>query len=120
MRRNSMRSWTSCADNSRPCNPHLKNRRPHIDQRSQANGIALLSVLWVLMLLGMLAASAVVLVRQQATVTHRDAERARVSAAADAALVYTIARLSDTQSARHPAVGAAPQPWSFEGIATTY
>jgi hypothetical protein len=74
----------------------------------------------MVLLLSMLATSALVLVRQQTTVTHRDASLARAAAAADATLVFAMARLSDTQSARHPAIGGDPQPWSFDGIATTY
>ncbi len=87
------------------------NRR----RRSEA-GLALLSVLWILLLLSALAASAVYVARTQAMLTHRSLELAQAQAATDAAIVDTISRLSDDQVARHPPVDGTQRTWEFGGV----
>jgi hypothetical protein len=87
--------------------------------RNPERGIALISVLWVLLLLSALAATATYIVRTNAILTHRSLELARAQAAADAAIVDTISKLSDEQVARHPPIGGAAQNWEFDGFTVT-
>jgi general secretion pathway protein K len=77
----------------------------------------LLSVLWILLLLSGLAATAMYVARMNAILTHRELELARGEAAADAAIVDTISRLSDDEVARHPAVDGTMRSWEFDGVA---
>ncbi len=90
-------------------------KRPQRNER----GIALISVLWVLLLLSSLAAAASYTARTHAVITHRTLEIAQAEAAADAAIVDTISRLSDEQLDRHPSVHGASFPWEFQGIHVT-
>ena len=76
-------------------------------------GIALISVLWVLLLLSALAASVSYTARTQAILVHRELEIAQTQAAADAGIIASISRLSDAQVDRHPATNGSEQPWQF-------
>ena len=86
--------------------------------RNSSAGIALVSVLWLLMLLSGLAATVAYITRVQAILARHSFDFARAQAAADAAIVNTIAGLSDAQPDRRPASGA-PQSWEFEGLPIT-
>jgi general secretion pathway protein K len=86
--------------------------------RSRSTGIALVSVLWLLLLLSGLAATVAYTARVEALLTRRGFDLARAQAAADAAVVNTISKLSDEDAARRPPLGA-PQSWDFDGISTT-
>jgi hypothetical protein len=100
------------------------NLRPlKISSMSRPNterGIALITVLWVLLLLSALAASASYVVRTNAIVIHRDLESARLELAAEAAIVEALSRLSDERVNRHPALHDADQHWEFEGIRVVF
>jgi hypothetical protein len=82
---------------------------------SRSRGIALIAVLWVLLLLSALAATGSFIARTDAVITRRALEFAQAEAAADAAIVSVLSRLSDEQVRRHPAVGSQ-QSWDFDGI----
>jgi general secretion pathway protein K len=82
---------------------------------SRSGGIALVSVLWLLLLLSGLAATVAYIARVEALLAHRAFDLARAQAAADAAIVNTVSRLSDEQVSRHPSLGV-PQSWEFDGI----
>ena len=81
-------------------------------------GIALVSVLWLLLLLSGLAATVAYIARVEALLTRRAFDLARAQAAADAAIVNTISRLSDEQPDRRPQPGV-PLSWQFDGFDTT-
>jgi general secretion pathway protein K len=83
---------------------------------NRESGIALISVLWVLLLLSTLAASSAYVARTNAVLTHRAADLARAQGAADAAIVDVVRRLSDGQVAHHPPIDGSTQAWEFEGI----
>jgi hypothetical protein len=87
--------------------------------RKNSAGIALLSVLWVLLLLSALAATAMYVARTNAILTHRALELAQAEAAADAAIVDTISKLSDEQASRHPPIDGTARPWEFGGAQVT-
>jgi general secretion pathway protein K len=72
-------------------------------------------VLWVLLLLSGLAATAMYVARTNAILTHRALEIAQVEAAADAAIVHTISQLSDERVTRHPPINGTPLNWEFQG-----
>jgi hypothetical protein len=80
-------------------------------------GIALISVLWVLLLLSGLAGAAAFMARTEAILTHKLGELALAESTTDAALVNAIAMLSDEMISRHPRVDGQPQTWDFQGIA---
>jgi hypothetical protein len=94
----------------------MYSRQP---RQSTERGIALVSVLWVLLLLSALAEAATYVVRTNAIVTHRSLEAARAQAAADAAIVHTISQLADEQVSRHPPIGGSGSSWEFEGFTAT-
>lgn len=94
--------------------PSSKYSRIH--PRNPERGIALISVLWVVLLLSGLAATATYIARTNATLTHRALDLARAQAAADAQIVAAIAKLSDEQPARRPLIGGGAQSWEFEGF----
>jgi general secretion pathway protein K len=85
-------------------------------RRNPDRGIALISVLWVLLLLSALAATATYIARTHAILAHRALDLARAQAAADAAIVDTISKLSDEQTARHPSIGGGVGNWEFDGF----
>jgi general secretion pathway protein K len=72
-------------------------------------------VLWVLLLLSGLAATAMYVARVNAILTHRALEIAQAEAAADAAIVHTISQLSDERVTRHPPINGTPLNWEFQG-----
>jgi hypothetical protein len=82
-------------------------------------GIALISVLWVLLLLSGLAGAAAFMARTDAILTHKLGEFAQAESTTDAALVNAIAMLSDEKTARHPSIDGQPQRWDFHGIPVT-
>src|SRR5258708_1738433 len=84
--------------------------------RSPEQGIALISVLWVLLLLSGLAAAAAVMARTDAILTHKLGEFAQAESTTDAALVNAISMLSDEKTSRHPRIDGRPQTWEFQGI----
>jgi hypothetical protein len=85
--------------------------------RNRASGIALVSVLWLLLLLSGLAVTVAVTARLGAVITHQSLDLARAQAAADAAIVNCISRLSDEEPVRRPKAGV-PESWTFEGVPT--
>jgi len=91
-----------------------KNLRPP----NHSAGIALVSVLWLLLLLSGLAATVAYIARVEALLTRRAFDLARAQAAADAAIVNTIGRLSDEQPNRRPHLGV-PLSWQFDGVDTS-
>jgi hypothetical protein len=70
------------------------------------------------MLLSGLAATIAYVTRVEALLARRSFDLARAQAAADAAIVSTIAGLSDEEPDRRPTIGA-PQSWQFEGVPVT-
>jgi general secretion pathway protein K len=96
----------------------LRKYSKHLSRPSHSTGIALVSVLWLLLLLSGLAATVAYIARVEALLARRAFDLARAQAAADAAIVNTISRLSDEQAARRPPLGV-PQSWDFDGIPTT-
>ena len=82
------------------------------NRQSRERGIALISVLWVLLLLSGLAGAAAFMARTNAVLTHKLGEYAQADASADAAIVDAISRLSDEQAARHPATDGSP--WALQ------
>lgn len=90
----------------------------HPSRASHSTGIALVSVLWLLLLLSGLAATVAYVARVDALLARRVFDLARAQAAADAAIVNTISRLSDERPARRPPFGAS-ESWEFDGIPIT-
>jgi hypothetical protein len=78
-------------------------------------GIALISVLWVLLLLSGLASTAAFMARANAILAHKLGQVAQAEAAADAAVISAISMLSDEKTSRHPPLDS-PQTWEFQGI----
>jgi hypothetical protein len=74
-------------------------------------------VLWALLLLSSLAAVVSYMARTNAILAHREFEIAQAQAAADAAVVNTISRLSDELVSRHPAINSS-ENWDFDGVKT--
>jgi Type II secretion system (T2SS), protein K len=87
--------------------------------RIRNNGIALVSVLWLLLLLSGVAATLSYVVRVQALIAHRTADLTSMRAVEDAAIVDAISKLSDAQTDRHPQIGGAAQNLEFDGISIT-
>jgi type II secretory pathway component PulK len=90
-----------------------------MSQKNGERGIALISVLWVLLLLSGLAGAAALMARTGAVLTHKLGELAQAEATTDAALVNAIAMLSDENTSRHPPTDGQPQTWQFQGIPVT-
>jgi type II secretory pathway component PulK len=90
-----------------------------MNRRSRERGIALISVLWVLLLLSGLAGAASFMARTNAILTHKLGEFAQAESVTDAALVNAIAMLSDEKTSRHPQPDGQPQTWEFRGIPVT-
>src|ERR1700731_4636629 len=87
--------------------------------RSHETGIALISVLWVLLLLAGLASTVAFMARTNAILTHKLGEFAQAEATVDAAIVNAISMLSDEKSSRHPPIGRQSQTWEFQHVQTT-
>jgi hypothetical protein len=87
-------------------------------RQSRERGIALISVLWVLLLLSGLAGAAAFMARTDAILTRKLGEYAQAESTTEAALVNAIAMLSDERTSRHPPIGQA-QTWDFQGIPVT-
>lgn len=85
---------------------------------SRQSGIALVSVLWLLLLLSGLAATVAYVARINALITRSDLDSARAQAAADAAVIHAISGLSDEELSRRPSV-SEPTNWEFDQIKTT-
>jgi hypothetical protein len=85
-------------------------------RRKNDAGLALLSVLWVLLLLSALASTAMYVARINAILTHRALEIAQAQSAADAAIVDSISRLSDRRPSRHPPTDGSSLTWEFDGM----
>jgi len=98
---------------SRPSKTYSKSRQ------NRESGIALISVLWVLLLLSGLAGAVAFMARTNAVLTHKLGEFAQAEAATDAALVNAIAMLSDEKSSRHPPIDGHPQTFEFQGLPVT-
>jgi len=94
---------------SRHSKTYSKNRQ------NRELGIALISVLWVLLLLSGLAGAAAFMARTNAILTHKLGDLAQAEATTDAALVSAIAMLSDQKTSRHPRIDGQPQTWEFQG-----
>ncbi len=87
--------------------------------RSPESGIALISVLWVLLLLSALAATTVYVSRTNALLVRRSLQLAQAQAAADAAIVYTLSNLSDEQVSRRGPTDGSARSWQFNGVDVT-
>jgi len=87
-----------------------------MSQRSRERGIALISVLWVLLLLSGLAGAAAFMAHTNAILTHKLGEFVQAESTTDAALVNAITMLSDEKTSRHPRIDGQPQTWEFQGI----
>jgi type II secretory pathway component PulK len=90
-----------------------------MSRRNRERGIALISVLWVLLLLSGLAGAASFMARTNAILMHKLGESAQAESVTDAALVNAIAMLSDENPSRHPRLESQPQTWEFQGIPVT-
>jgi type II secretory pathway component PulK len=88
-------------------------------RQSRERGIALISVLWVLLLLSGLAGAAAFMARTDAILTHKLGEYAQAESTTDAALVNAIAMISDEKTSRHPPIDGQPQSWKFQGVPIT-
>jgi hypothetical protein len=96
----------------------MNSRRSKMYSKSRQScerGIALISVLWVLLLLSGLAGAAAFMARTDAILTHKLGEYAQAESTTDAALVNAIAMLSDEKTSRHPRTDGQPQTWEFNG-----
>jgi general secretion pathway protein K len=82
-------------------------------------GIALISVLWVLLLLSSLAATTVYVSRTNAVLVRRSLQLAQAQAAADAAIVNALSNLSDEQVSRHGPLDGSARSWHFNGVDVT-
>jgi general secretion pathway protein K len=97
----------------------MSSRRSKTYSKNPQNrelGIALISVLWVLLLLSGLAGAVSFMARTNAILTHKLGEFAQAEATADAAVVNAIGRLSDETSSRHPPIDGHAQTWEFQGV----
>jgi hypothetical protein len=94
------------------------SKRSSRSLRSRNSGIALVSVLWLVLLLSGLAATVAYVARVEALLTRRAFDLARLQAAADAAVVSTIANLSDVQVSGGLQVGVT-QKFHFNDIPVT-
>jgi hypothetical protein len=100
----------------------MSSRRSKTFSKNRPNrerGIALISVLWVLLLLSGLAGAAAFMARTNAILTHKLGEYAQAESTADAAIVKAVSELSDEKSSRHPPVDGQPQTWDLQGIPVT-
>lgn len=87
-----------------------------MSRKSRERGIALISVLWVLLLLSGLAGAAAFMARTEAILTHKLGEFAQAESTTDAAVVNAIAMLSNEKTSRHPSINGQAQTWDFQGI----
>lgn len=87
-----------------------------MSQKNRERGIALISVLWVLLLLSGLAGAAAFTARTGAILSHKLGEFAQAEATTDAAVVNVIGRLSDETPSRHPPIDGQAQTWEFQGV----
>ncbi len=97
---------------------HSKKSSRSLRLRSHNRGIALVSVLWLLLLLSGLAATVSYIARVNAMLARHAFDLARAQAAADAAIVNTISRLADEQASRHPQPGVS-ESWTFDSMPVT-
>jgi hypothetical protein len=82
-------------------------------RRSNESGVALIAVLWVLLLLCSLAASTAYVARANALLTHSTLDLARAEAAADAAIMHSVAELSNERAVQHPRTDGSLQTSEF-------
>lgn len=94
-------------------NPKQQHLRVH------ESGIALISVLWVLLLISTLATTTVYISRTNAILVRRAALVAQAQTAADAAIVNTLSNLSDDQISRHGQIDGSARTWKFDGVDVT-
>lgn len=85
-------------------------------RRRTESGVALISVLWILLLLSALAAATQYVARTNAVLTHRSLEIAQAEAAADAAIIDTVVKLSDEQVTRHLSTHNGLRTWEFASV----
>jgi type II secretory pathway component PulK len=97
---------------------HSRKSSRSLRLRSRNLGIALVSVLWLLLLLSGLAATVSYIARVNAMLARHAFDLARAQAAADAAIVNTISRLADEQASRHPQLGVS-ESWTFDSMPVT-
>ena len=98
-----------------------KYSRPSPLRRNRESGIALFSVLWVLLLLSTLAAAASFMARNTANLVHQSVEIAETEAALDGAIVGAIRDLSDETRSRMTPIDGTSTTWrdgEFEGELT--
>ena len=89
------------------------------DVSARERGWALVSVLWTLAILSMMAAATEALTVSSARVTHRAYDNARIDADVQAGVVRAILALDDPRVAARWRVDGVPQPFSFDGLAMT-
>ena len=87
-------------------------------RRKRNAGIALVSVLWLVLLLSGLAATVAYVARVNALLARRSLELAEAQAAADAAIVNTISRLTAQQINRQQPLGVL-DTWEFGSVPVT-
>jgi hypothetical protein len=73
----------------------------------------------MLLLLSALAGAAAFVARSGAMLVRRNADLARAEGIADAAILSTIAALSDDKASRHPLIDGAPRQWDWQGAKVT-
>lgn len=88
---------------------------PDLQDPRGDKGWALVSVLWVLSMLALLAAATQALTITSATSEHRALERARIDALLDAGVARAIAGITDKRIASRWPVNGEPRNFSFEG-----
>lgn len=97
---------------------HSRKSSKNLCRQSRSPGIALVSVLWLLLLLSGLAATVSYIARVNALLARHALDLARAQAAADAGIVNTIARLADEQPSRRPQLNVA-ESWEFDSLPVT-
>lgn len=85
--------------------------RPKLPRRTREGGIALFSVLWLLLLLSTLAAAASFVARNNAILVHQSWEVAETEQALDGAIVAAIRDLSDKTRSRRPPIDGTATMW---------
>jgi general secretion pathway protein K len=87
--------------------------------RQTDSGIALISVLWILMLLSLVSGALVALRRSETVATTNASARARALAIADAGIGMAVMRLADGRTSPHLATDGTPTELVFEGVPIT-
>lgn len=86
------------------------------DGRERERGWALVSVLWALAILSMMAAATEALTVSSARITHRAYDQARIEADIHAAVVRAVLAIDDQRVNARWRVDGVPQPFTFDGL----